>query len=143
MKKIGVSVMAIVAFSVMASCREVPVTFEKLPIAAKTYINTNFADDKVVMVQKDDEFIRPDYEVHLASGVELKFSNDGALEKVESHKGISEDLIPLSIRDFVSAHYPSAGYIEYEIGKRTYEVKLTNGQELKFNSVFELVDIDD
>lgn len=143
MKRIILLAMSVVAFSVMASCREKPVSFEQLPVAAKTYINTNFSGDRVVLAKLDDDFIRPDYEVRLSSGVELKFSNSGALEKVASHNGISADLIPQSIRDFVSANYPSAGYKEYEIGKRTYEVKLTNGLELKFNSVFRLVEIDD
>lgn len=143
MKKIMTLAIATIAISVMASCKEKPVTFDQLPSAAKTYINTNFEGDKVVFASIDDDLIRPDYDVRLASGTELQFSNSGALEKVSSHQGISADLIPQSIRDYVAAHFPSAGYREYEIGRRTYEVTLTNGLELKFNSVFQVVEIDD
>lgn len=143
MKKIMTLAIATFAISVMASCMERPVTFDQLPSAAKTYINTNFEGDKVVFASIDDDLIRPDYDVRLASGTELQFSNSGALEKVASRQGISADLIPQSIRDYVAAHFPSAGYREYEIGRRTYEVTLTNGLELKFNSVFQVVEIDD
>lgn len=143
MKKIMTLAIATFAISVMASCMEKPVAFDQLPSAAKTYINTNFEGDKVVFASIDDDLIRPDYDVRLASGTELQFSNSGALEKVSSRQGISADLIPQSIRDYVTAHFPSAGYREYEIGRRTYEVTLTNGLELKFNSVFRVVEVDD
>ena len=143
MKKIVILAVSVFAFSVMASCHEKPVTFEQLPAVAKTYINTNFAAHSVVLATIDDDLIRPDYEVVLSEGVNLKFNNDGSLEKVSCKNGISPDLVPQSIRDYVSMHYPSAGYREFEIGKRTYEVKLSNGLELKFNSTFNLVEVDD
>ena len=142
MKKIMFSVLAIFVSTVLGSCRERPVSFEQLPVAAKTFVSMNFADDKVVLAKLDDDLIRPDYEVYLSSGVELTFNHSGALEKVSSRGTISPDLIPVSIREYVSAHYPTTGYREYEIGRRTYEVTLTNGIELKFNSSFHLVEID-
>ena len=143
MKRILISALAVVAISVMASCREKMVTFTQLPEVAKTFINTNFPDDTVVAVTVDDDLIRPDFDVRLSSGVELQFEHDGALEKVASRNGISADLIPQTILDYVSANFPSAGYREYEIGRRTYEVTLTNGLELKFNNNFQLIEVDD
>ena len=142
MKKIIFSALVILASAVMGSCRERPVSFDQLPVAAKTYVSVNFANDKVILAKLDDDLIRPDYEVRLSSGVELKFNNSGALEKISSRGRISPDLIPVSIREYVSTHYPTAGYLEYEIGLRTYEVTLTNGIELKFNSTFHLVEIE-
>jgi hypothetical protein len=143
MKKIMIITATMFAFSVLMLGREKPVAADQLPAQAKTYINTNFAGDKVVMAIVDDDVIRPEYEVRLASGVELQFDNNGALEKVASRNGISEDLIPQSIRKYVSQLYPGVGYREYEIGRRTYEVSLSNGIELKFNSIFQVVEIDD
>jgi hypothetical protein len=143
MKKIMTLAIATFAISVMASCMEKPVTFEQLPAQAKTYINTNFAGDKVVLATMDDDLIRPDYEVRLTSGTELQFDHGGALEKVSCRSGISADLIPQGIRDYVAAHFPSAGFREYEVGRRSYEVTLSNGMELKFNSAFNLMEIDD
>ena len=143
MKKIVLTTITVCAFAAMASCHEKPVTYEQLPDAAKTYIMNNFPSDKVALATQDDDAIRPDYEVKLASGIEVEFDYAGALKKVASRDGISAELVPEAIRNYISAHYPNAGYLEYEIGRRTYEVKLTNHLEFKFNSNFHLMEIDD
>ena len=121
-----------------------PVTFNQLPSAAQTFINVNYPDDKVSFATVDDDFIRPDYHVALVSGVMLQFENDGTLEKVESRNGnIPEGIIPVQILQAVNSYYPDATILGYEVGRRSYEVKLSNRLELKFNSRFELVELDD
>lgn len=121
-----------------------PVTFNQLPSAAQTFINKNYPDDKVSFATVDDDFIRPDYHVALVSGVMLQFENDGSLEKVETRNGnIPEGIIPVQISQAVNSYYPDATILGYEVGRRSYEVKLSNRLELKFNSRFELVELDD
>jgi hypothetical protein len=121
-----------------------PVTFNQLPSAAQTFINKNYPDDKVSFATVDDDFIRPDYHVALVSGVMLQFENDGSLEKVETRNGnIPEGIIPVQILQAVNSYYPDATILGYEVGRRSYEVKLSNRLELKFNSRFELVELDD
>jgi hypothetical protein len=66
------------------------------------------------------------------------------LEKVKSSQtGVPAAIIPLKIREYVSVHYPQVKYLEYEVDKTGYEVKISNGLELRFNTSFHLVDIDD
>jgi hypothetical protein len=121
-----------------------PVTFNQLPSAAQTFINKNYPGDKVSFATVDDDFIRPDYHVALVSGVMLQFENDGSLEKVETRNGnIPEGIIPVQILQAVNSYYPDATILGYEVGRRSYEVKLSNRLELKFNSRFELVELDD
>lgn len=120
-----------------------PVTFAQLPAPAQAFINTNYPDDKVSYATVDDDFIRPDYSVVLVSGVRLQFDNDGSLEKIEARAGVPEGLVPVQIKDYVKATYPDAVITEYEIGRRHYEIKLSNRLELKFNRNFALVEIDD
>ena len=121
-----------------------PVTFNQLPSAAQTFINKNYPDDKVSFATVDDDFIRPDYHVALVSRVMLQFENDGSLEKVETRNGnIPEGIIPVQISQAVNSYYPDATILGYEVGRRSYEVKLSNRLELKFNSRFELVELDD
>ena len=143
MKKILILAIGILSFAALASCKEKTITFDQLPEVAKTFINTNFPGQNVLLATVDDDLFRPDYEVLLANGVEIKFSNAGALEKISSREGIAAELIPLSIRTYVSSHYPSAVYREFEIGRNNYEVKLSNGLEFKFNSNFNLIEVDD
>lgn len=120
-----------------------PVTFNQLPAAAQAFINTNYPSDKISYATVDDDFIRPDFNVVLVSGVRIKFENNGALEKIESPAGVPDILIPVQIRDYVKIHYPDSIIREYEIGRRHYEIKLSNRLELKFNRNFNVIEIDD
>lgn len=134
---------AIVGFSLACSAEERPMTFDQLPAAAKTFISTNFPDEKVSYVLMDDDLIRPDYEVILSNGMKLQFNHDGSLDKIESRTGVPESLIPVQIRDYVNRHYEKEVIVSYDIDRRTYEVKLSNGLELKFSSSFNIIEVDD
>lgn len=121
-----------------------PVTFNQLPQAAQTFINTNYPDEKVAFATVDDDFIRPDYHVALVSGVMLQFEHGGSLEKIETRNGnIPAGIIPFQIIDMVKQYYPEEQITEYEIGKRSYEVKLSNRMEMKFNTKFQIIELDD
>ena len=73
----------------------------------------------------------------------IQFEHNGALEKISSVKGVPVALIPVQIKDYVDRHYHDVVIREYEVGRRTYEIQLSNGMELKFNRNFVLVGIDD
>lgn len=143
MKKLAIILAVLCAFALVASADDRPVTYEQLPAPAKTFINEYYSGVKVSFVSKDDDFVRPDYSVMLSNGVKLEFASSGALKKISCSKGIDASIIPEPIRDYVGRHYPGAGYVEYEIGRRSYEIVLTNRMELKFNSNFNLIEIDD
>jgi hypothetical protein len=89
------------------------------------------------------ELIFPDYDIALANGVFIEFYNNGALEKIECRDGVSTDIIPVAIVEFVRVRYPDAYFVEYKIDRKHYEVKLSNRLELKFNKNFNLLEIDD
>lgn len=134
---------SLAAFAAALSADDRPMAFEKLPVAAKEYIQTNFPGEKITMVTKDDDLIFADYTVMLSNGIKLEFEHSGALTQISSPNGIPAELVPVSIRNYVRTHYPDAGYLDFEIGKRTYEVKLTNRMELKFNNSFHIIEVDD
>ncbi len=133
---------AIASLSI-AKADDRPVTFTQLPAAAQTFINTNFPSEKISYATVDDDFIRPDYSVMLANGTKIQFNNNGLLEKIESRAGIPVELVPVQLRDYAKLHYPDAVITGYEIGRKSYEIKLSNRLELKFNRNFILVEIDD
>lgn len=142
MKNLILTIIGVVLTAAVATTDERPVTYEQLPTPAKTYIESNFNGEKVTLATREDDLFLPDYTVLLADGTKLEFTNSGKLKQVSSKNGISSDLIPVTIRDYVSAHYPDAGYLDFEIGRKTYEVKLTNRMELKFNRNFHVIEID-
>lgn len=120
-----------------------PVNSDQLPSAAKLFIEANYPDEKISYAYADDDLVRPDYTVRLSNGVELQFEHDGSLEKISARAGVPAGVVPVQIADYVKAYYPDAVIIEYEVGRKEYDVKLSNGLELKFNSKFRLKDIDD
>ena len=143
MKRMVIFIAVLTVFAVTSIADDRPATFAQLPQTAQAFINTNYPDEKISYATKDDDFILPDYNVMLANGVKIQFEHSGALEKIESRAGIPVELIPFQIRDYVKMHYPDAIFVEYEIGKRSYEVKLSNRLELKFNRNFNVIEIDD
>lgn len=144
MKRFIVTIALVVASLTIVYAKDKPVTFSQLPVAAQAFINKNFPDDKVSFASVDDDIIRPDYQVVLASGVMLDFENNGKLEKISTRNGnIPDGIIPAEILNAVNAQYPDAKVLEYEIDRRTYEVKLSNKLEIKFNSAFGIIEIDD
>lgn len=120
-----------------------PVTLEQLPSAAKLFIEANYPGENISYAYSDDDRVRPDYTVRLSNGVEIQFEHDGSLEKISARAGVPAGVVPVQITDYVKAYYPDALVIEYEVGRREYEVKLSNGLELQFNASFRLKDIDD
>ena len=144
MKRIFAILAVMAAFMSAAKADDRPVTYQQLPASAQAFIPENYPADKVSYATKDDDLILPDYTVVLVSGVKISFNNDGSLEKIESKvDGVPAGLIPVQIREYVRHNYHDVAYVEYEIGRRTYEVKLSNGMELTFNSKFALIGIDD
>lgn len=144
MKKIYALLVVFASFLSTVKADDKPVTFEQLPAAAQAFIAENYPADKISYATIDDDLICPDYTVVLVSGVKIEFQNNGSLEKISSSQdGIPAQIIPARIREYVRHHYPGAAYVEYEVGRKTYEVTLSNRMELKFNSSFAVVEIDD
>ena len=144
MKKLILIIVSLTAFMSVVRAEDKPVTFNQLPENARNFIDSNYQSVKLVLATKDDDFIRPEFHVVLENGVALQFDNDGRLEKIASRSGdIPAAVIPKQITDIVKSHYPDAYIVEYEVDRKTYEVKLSNRIEITFDSSFRLVEIDD
>ena len=121
-----------------------PVDFKKLPVAAQTFINTNYSGIAVLYSVKDDDLVLPDYTVMLKNGVKLQFGNGGELESIKVQEGaVPAGVVPVRITDYVKAAYPDALIKEYDVDRNSHEVKLSNRLEIKFNRNFQVVEIDD
>ena len=144
MKRMFITIAIVLASVTIAKADDRPVTFEQLPKAAQTFINTNFPKDKVSFATVDDDIIAPDYEVALVSGVMMQFRHDGRLESIKSRTGnIPAGIIPQQIINGVKGYYPDAMILEYDIDRLSYEVKLSNRMEIKFDRNFNIIEIDD
>ncbi|MBE6236479.1 MAG: hypothetical protein E7112_09675 [Bacteroidales bacterium] len=143
MKRVLILIASALLVSMSAYAGERAISFDRLPVQARTFINNHYLVSEVTHVIMDESLIRPEYKVYLAHGVDVEFDYNGALEKISSKEvQIPEDIIPVQIREYVKLHYPGAVFNEYEVDKRHYEVTLSNRVELNFNRKFHLVEVD-
>ena len=109
------------------------IKFNNLPQTAQQFIKKHFPNQKVVSVEMDDDRT---YEVRLAGDIQIDFSKSGRWTEIESErKGIPYSALPERVRRKVSAKYPkNVKVVEIERDREEIEVKLSNGQELKFKN---------
>lgn len=123
---------------------DLPITVSELPAAAQEFLNTYFADREVAYVLYDDEVFDKDYKVRFTDGADVEFSRDGSWKDVSCKRsGVPEGIVPQPIAETVSSRFPGRTVIQIERDRRGYEVELDNRLELKFNTKFRLVEIDD
>ena len=116
----------------------------QLPAQAQSFLNEHFADAKISYVKHDTDFLDRAYEVMLADGTKIEFSQKGNWEEVDCrYSEVPAAVIPVPIAKFVAENHPDARILKIERDRRGYEVKLSNRVELSFNNGFELVDFGD
>lgn len=125
------------------SCtKEEPVAFANLPAQAQTILNTYFSDMPVALTKTDNEGFAKVYEVIFTTGDRIEFDRDGDWREIEMSAGVPMELIPQPIVDYLKANYPTQVVIMIDYDKYNYELELDNLVELKFNTKYQLIDID-
>lgn len=114
-----------------------------LPQQAQTFMKQYFADAKVGSYQKERDGLTVTYKVIFLNGDHIEFDKKGAWIDVDCSKlSVPEKIIPQQIKNFVETSYPGAKVLHIEKGKRSYEVRLSNGMEVKFDLKFNVMDLE-
>lgn len=135
----------IFVLSFQVNAQETVIKTNELPKTAQDFISKNFAGQKVSQAVKDKGMISTDYEVWLDNGTKIEFDGDGNWEDVDSENktAIPTGFIPAKIRSYVSKNFPTQKIGKIERSSSKFEVELTNGMDLEFNSQGEFLRIDD
>lgn len=146
MKKIFLTVMTFVAtmlpFAAQADDHRIDKT--QLPHEARVFISTHFGGDDVLYAERDKGLFTTDYEVVLKSGSRIEFDSDGDWEEVSSRKAaIPYSFIPADITKYVASNYPGEYIREISRDGGGFDVELSNGVDLDFNSSGKFDGIDD
>lgn len=122
-----------------------PITFEQLPAPSQQFIKTYFPEQSIALVKMDSEILDKSYEVIFTNGAKVEFDKRGDWKEVDCKRAACpEGIIPVQIRDYAAQNYPNIGICKIEKENRNgYEIGLTNGVSLEFDSNFKLIDIDD
>jgi len=107
-----------------------------LPEAARATIAANFKA-KVSVVKIDKDFGRiSEYEVVLSDGTEIDFDRAGNWKNVETNRSVSvpSGFVAEPIKDFVKAKHPGTKIVGVEKKRGGYEIDLSNGIDIKFDT---------
>jgi len=129
-----------VLVSNVALADDTPIPVEQLPVAAKTFVQTNFQGKKIIYAEKDWN----SYECRLDDGTKIEFNRKGNWKKVDCHMtAVPAAIVPQAIQQYVTTNF--AGCIITKIDKERYgyDIELSNDIDLKFNYQGVIIGMDD
>ncbi len=134
MKKIGlVAAILSMVLVVTSFTYSSLVLSRQLPAEALQFLNDNFTENPVAMVEKDINYFSIDYNVKLSDGAEIHFDKKGNWKKVDcKHQTVPVCVIPNDIADFVSTNISDASIVKIQKKHKAFNVRLSNGEEMKF-----------
>ena len=143
-KSFFVALMALVCSLSACADNDQLITFAQLPEAAQATVKQYFDEGNIAFCTMDREWFGKEYKVQFNDGSEIKFEGDGSLHKVDcKYQAVPEALVPEVVRQQVAAQFPQAMIIEWGKDDRGWKAELNNKLELKFNSKYQMIGIDD
>lgn len=144
MKKIFILIFGLVVSLPAFAGNNKPINPENLPAKAKKFIAEYFTDANISLATVDRELFDTTYEVFFTNGNKVEFDKNGRWKEIDcKYSRIPNNALPTEISRYISANFPDRYAKEIDRDKRTYEVKLNNGLELKFDLKFRLIGYDD
>ena len=145
MKKIFIAAALLFAgISTVFAGNDRPITLDKLPAAAQTFLKSHFAELTFAYAVEDPQFIGSEYEVTYTDRTEVEFDSDGAWTSVErKYAAVPADIVPEQIKGYVAKTFPNQTICKIERKRYSWENELPNGLEIEFDKQFNVTDIDD
>jgi hypothetical protein len=145
MKQARFFLVALLCLMTSVACKadDKMIPVEKLPDAAKTFVEQEFPGKKIIFAQVD-RGLRKTYEVRLGDGTEIDFDKKGVWDKVDCKMtAVPTTLVPAVIQDYVKQSFADARIVKIDKERYGYDIELSNDLELKFNTSGQLIGMDD
>ena len=137
MKKILIAAVLLGAFSFSGMARDNYYRdASALPSAAQEVLKKNFKAG-VSFIKEDKSLGRTtEFEVILTDGTEVTFDSKGNWKEIEASMktGVPASMVPVVISNYVSANHKGTKIVSIEKERNGYDVELSNGVDLKFDS---------
>lgn len=132
-------------FSIQSFAQKTQIQINQLPEIAKTFINQNFKNENISYIVKEEEFLTVDeYKVVLGNGTKIEFDSKGNWKEVSNKtQALKTNFIPKNILSYCTKSFPNTFVTKIEKSRWKYEVELSNGLELLFDSEGNFTRIDD
>ncbi len=126
------------------ACADKPVELNRLPAPARTFIDKHFADAKVSLATVDKDLFETTYDVTFTDGRNVEFNGKGEWKDVDCKRSpLPEGIVPEAIARYIETNYPDNFACDINRDRRDWEVSLNNGLDLKFDTAFRLIEVDD
>lgn len=143
MKKLLFILLSVFTLQVAQADNDKPVTVAQLPAKAQTFLKQNFPNEKVAFAKMEKEIFDTSYDVTFINGDAVEFDKNGEWTDLKcKHNGVPAKAIPAQIAKFVKENYAEAKILTLERDRYSYEVKLSNFWEIKFDKQFNVIDMD-
>lgn len=135
-----------VSFFVMSCEKEELIDANNLPAVAGAFLNEHFKGVKVRAVIREKEPLSgTEYNVLLDNNIEVNFDENGDWTEVKARQNISAiptSFVLVPIVDYVKTNYENAEIHSIDKEKHGFDVELTNGLELVFDTKGDFIRID-
>ena len=140
MKKLILAFIAIVSFGFSTAMAQ----NTNVNPAITQFVTQNFPNATIQMVMPDED----DIDIVLNDYTKIEFRLNNEWKKVDcehstTFTAVPATIVPEQITAYVTANFPNAIIKKLEKQFRGWEIELNNGLELKFNSNFRVMEIDD
>ncbi len=116
---------------------------EQLPQSIKNFVQELFPGQMIDYVNIDADSDDANYEICLNNGIELDFDMNEEWERVDCfNMSVPMQIVPTAIANYVSSHFAGEEIVKIDKESYGYEIELSNGIEIKFNHLGELLYID-
>lgn len=126
------------------SCKDSIITADRLPDAARSFINEYFDENTISYIKKDRGLANISYEVVLQDGTEIEFDKSGNWDSIDcKRKAVPAGLVPDAISEYVQVNFPGQLIVKIDREAFGYEIELSSDLELKFDKNGKMLEIDD
>lgn len=117
---------------------------KKLPAMAQRFIGKYFPGEKISQIKIDKDLLKKDdFDVVLENGTEIDFDAKGEWKDIDCKQGVvPSDLVPAKIAEHVKKEFPGKSIRSISKDSKDYELKLSDGMELKYNLKGDFLGID-
>lgn len=130
-------------FSFSVHAQKTSITTAELPAKAQTFLKKHFPNETPVSIIKEKEIFSSEYKVQFSNSTEIEFDGKGDWEEIDgNHTAIPASAVPTKIAAYVKSNYKDVSVTKIDKSRWGFEVDLSNGLELEFDSNEKFLRID-
>lgn len=135
-----IAVFGVTVWSCSDDDKDEALAVNMLPDQAKEFVAQYFPDAAIIAAKTDGN----EYDVLLSNGTKIDFDKTGEWQDVDAPRGavLPAGFYPSAIDDYVAANYQGSGINEISKETRGYDVELTSGVDLVFDTAGQFVSVD-